>query len=148
MSGPNALSNGVVPVTIAPPPDGDPTDPGYGTTIGAIEQLSGPGGPVFEGLLAEGVLTYSSTYEFQEYVLEVINEVLTKTSLNNQTIDWGSSSLARTGTLDLIVGTQAFYDLVGKKYSNHQYTMLDFSIVLDDNGTPKSGGWSVRMKHY
>ncbi len=146
MSGP-PNSNGVLPETSAPPSDVAPTTSGYGITIGCIEYMSQPS-PVPPWMLEEGISSFDTSYEFEEYALEVQNGEVVRVNLSGDTINWSQSALDESGDLEVNMGITVFYSLVGKTYVGHQYTFLDFSIVLVENGVPKPASWTVRMKHY
>lgn len=146
MSGP-PNSNGIIPTTIAPPQDIPPTSTGYGTAIGAVEYMDEPG-PHPSWMEEAGLASFDAEYEFEEYALEIVNGEIVKVDLSGDTINWSQSSLDQSGDLEIHVGVEIFYSLVGKTYTGHQYTFLTMNLVLVEAGVEKPTAWTVRMKHF
>lgn len=138
--------NGVIPVTSAPQSDVPPTTQGYGMTLGSME-LNELGDPIPPFLLGTGLVSFPVTYEFEEYALVESGGQVTRVPLSGQTIDWSASEIDESGSLSIKFGVTTFYGLAGKAFSTFQYTFLDFSCILDENGNEKPASWTVRMKH-
>jgi hypothetical protein len=147
MVNPITSGNGIIPITCAPPEDVPPTTPGYSMSIGVTE-LTSPTGTIPTVLLEEGLTEYPVTYSLQEYALILQGDDLVRLPLSGLTIDWAASDIQESGSLLGRFGVTVHYDLVGKPFNTFQYTYLEFSCILVENGVPKSASWNVRMKHF
>ncbi|MCA0360651.1 MAG: hypothetical protein LCH41_06325 [Armatimonadetes bacterium] len=136
-------------VDIVPPPvDVNPTNPEYRFGLGMVEIVGQVGQELPGEIFTEGIVNFLGVAEFEEYALDIVDGVLTEVSLLDQTIDWGASEISRSGPFSFELGLIRFFRLIGKGYSERQYTYLRGEFAFLEDGVTKSQSFTVRMKHF